>query len=48
MARKSGQAGVKSPYVSFTLAMLNDLPVEEFDYEVRAKSPLSEIGRAHV
>ena len=41
MARKSGQAGVKSPYVSFTLAMLNDLPVEEFDYEVRAKSPLS-------
>lgn len=40
-ARRSGQTGVKSPYVSFTLSMLKDLPVEEFDYEVRANSPLS-------
>ena len=40
-ARKAGQVGVRSPHVTFTLSMLNGLPVEDFDYEIRANAPLS-------
>jgi len=40
-ARREAQKGAKSPYIKFSLAKLNDLPTENFDYEIRAKEPLS-------
>lgn len=40
-ARREAQKGAKSPYIKFSLAKLDDLPTENFDYEIRAKDPLS-------
>ena len=39
-ARRKGEKGARSPYIVFTLAKLDALPAEPFDYEIRAKEPL--------